>query len=170
MAARVENRRLVTHGPQHAPDGARKPRASAIARDCARRDIENLRNALDGVEVADAFIPAVAPGSIYWMRNEFYATEEEFLFAFADALHEEYKLITDAGYLVSILASRDGHPLQARFADQTYDFLRDINPPGNRESTGLVTRFGLTLSSLSTYSMKGPRAFGYTFEGVATKS
>jgi len=49
-------------------------------------------------------------------------------------------------YLVSILASRDGRPLQARFADKTYDFLRDINPPGNRESTGLVTRFGLGLS------------------------
>ncbi len=32
-------------------------------------------------------------------------------------------------YLVSILASRDGRPLQARFADKTYDFLRDINPP-----------------------------------------
>ncbi|HEX9522179.1 MAG TPA: virulence factor SrfC family protein, partial [Reyranella sp.] len=50
-------------------------------------------------------------------------------------------------YLVSILASRDGHPLQARFADNTYDFLREINPPGNRESTGLVTRFGLGLSA-----------------------
>ncbi|NDH64483.1 MAG: virulence factor, partial [Alphaproteobacteria bacterium] len=29
---------------------------------------------------------------------------------------------------------------------KTYDFLREINPPGNRESTGLVTRFGLGLS------------------------
>ena len=52
-------------------------------------------------------------------------------------------------YLVSILASRDGRPLQARFADKAYDFLRDINPPGNRESTGLVTRFGLGLSDVS---------------------
>src|SRR5262245_42361175 len=52
-------------------------------------------------------------------------------------------------YLVSILASRDGRPLQTRFADQTYDFLREINPPGNRESTGLVTRFGLGLSDVS---------------------
>jgi len=52
-------------------------------------------------------------------------------------------------YLVSILASRDGRPLQARFADRTYDFLRDINPPGNRESTGLVTRFGLGLSDVT---------------------
>jgi hypothetical protein len=52
-------------------------------------------------------------------------------------------------YLVSILASRDGRPLQARFADKTYDFLREINPPGNRESTGLVTRFGLGLSDVA---------------------
>jgi hypothetical protein len=52
-------------------------------------------------------------------------------------------------YLVSILASRDGRPLQARFADKTYDFLREINPPGNRESTGLVTRFGLGLSDVN---------------------
>src|SRR5258708_20562103 len=48
-------------------------------------------------------------------------------------------------YLVSILASRDRHPLQARFADNTYHFLREINPPANRESTGLVTRFRLGL-------------------------
>src|SRR6476469_5955766 len=27
-------------------------------------------------------------------------------------------------YLVSILASRDGRPLQAKFGDRTYDFLR----------------------------------------------
>jgi hypothetical protein len=53
-------------------------------------------------------------------------------------------------YLVSILASRDGRPLQARFANRSYDFLREINPPGNRESTGLVTRFGLGLSDVST--------------------
>jgi len=52
-------------------------------------------------------------------------------------------------YLVSILASHDGRPLQTRFADRTYDFLREINPPGNRESTGLVTRFGLGLSDVS---------------------
>ena len=32
-------------------------------------------------------------------------------------------------YLVSILASRNAHPLQARFADNTYVFLREITPP-----------------------------------------
>lgn len=43
-------------------------------------------------------------------------------------------------YLVSILASREGRPLQARLGERTYDFLKEINPPGGRESTGLVTR------------------------------
>ena len=33
------------------------------------------------------------------------------------------------------------------FADRGYDFLKEINPPGNRRSTGLVTRFGLGLSA-----------------------
>ncbi len=46
-------------------------------------------------------------------------------------------------YLVSQLASREGTPLTLRIGDKNYDFLKEINPPGNRESTGLVTRFGI---------------------------
>jgi 5-methyltetrahydropteroyltriglutamate--homocysteine methyltransferase len=33
-------------------------------------------------------------------ENEYYKTEEEFLFAVADALHEEYKAVVDAGFLL----------------------------------------------------------------------
>ena len=39
------------------------------------RDIANLRAALEEVHVVDAFIPAVAPGSVYWLRNEHYPTD-----------------------------------------------------------------------------------------------
>jgi len=66
------------------------------------RDLVTLRNALAAVDVVDAFVPAVAPGSIYWLQNEHYATEEEFLYAFADALRVEYRRIVDAGFLVSV--------------------------------------------------------------------
>jgi 5-methyltetrahydropteroyltriglutamate--homocysteine methyltransferase len=66
------------------------------------RDIANLKAALSTVDVVDAFIPAVAPGSIYWIQNEHYPSEEEFLYAFADALKEEYAKIVDAGFLVSV--------------------------------------------------------------------
>ncbi|GGC40139.1 virulence factor [Siccirubricoccus deserti] len=44
-------------------------------------------------------------------------------------------------YLVSRLAAPLGKPLTALIGTQRLDFLKDINPPGGNESTGLVTRF-----------------------------
>jgi len=67
-----------------------------------RRDIANFKAALEGVEVTDAFLPVVAPASVYWLRNEHYATDEEFVFAVADALRHEYRGIVDAGFLVQV--------------------------------------------------------------------
>jgi len=65
-------------------------------------DIANLKAALQGVDVLDAFIPCVAPASVYWIRNEHYPTEEEFVYALADALRVEYRKIHDAGFLVHV--------------------------------------------------------------------
>src|SRR5215510_4913114 len=59
--------------------------------------------ALQGVEGPEPFLPAVAPGTIeHWMKNEYYRSDEEFLNAIADAMHQEYKAITDAGFLLQI--------------------------------------------------------------------
>jgi 5-methyltetrahydropteroyltriglutamate--homocysteine methyltransferase len=66
------------------------------------RDIGRFKSALAGVEVSDAFLPVVAPASVYWLRNEYYASEEEFVFAVADALHEEYRRIIEAGLLLQV--------------------------------------------------------------------
>ena len=66
------------------------------------RDIANLQAALKGREATDAFLPVVAPASAYWLQNEYYGSEEEFVYALADALHEEYKAIVDAGLLVQV--------------------------------------------------------------------
>jgi len=66
------------------------------------RDIANFKAALDGQDVVDAFLPVVAPASAYWLQNEHYASEEEFMFALADALREEYRAIVDAGLLVQV--------------------------------------------------------------------
>ncbi|MGI0524787.1 virulence factor SrfC family protein [Rhizobium giardinii] len=47
-------------------------------------------------------------------------------------------------YLVSVLARNKDNPLMARFGDgKDVDFIREINPGGDRESTGLVTRFSI---------------------------
>lgn len=48
-------------------------------------------------------------------------------------------------YLVSALASDGRSPLTVKFdgIDEPVSFLQEINPGGNRESTGIVTRFSL---------------------------
>ena len=50
-----------------------------------------------------AFLPVVAPASaLPGAKIEHYKDEESFLFALADALHEEYKAVVDAGLFVQI--------------------------------------------------------------------
>src|SRR5262249_45820115 len=65
-------------------------------------DIENLRAACAGIETEEAFITAVAPGSMVRRINKYYPTQEAFLFAIADAMKTEYKAIVDAGFLLQI--------------------------------------------------------------------
>jgi 5-methyltetrahydropteroyltriglutamate--homocysteine methyltransferase len=68
-----------------------------------QRDIANLKAALGGVDVVDAFMPAVAPASAEVdMGNEHYASQDELLWALAGALHEEYRLIVDAGFQLQV--------------------------------------------------------------------
>lgn len=68
-----------------------------------QRDIKNLKAALDHVRVEEAFMPAVAPASVVPDgKNEFYRREEDFIFAVANALREEYRSIIDAGFLLQV--------------------------------------------------------------------
>jgi len=68
------------------------------------RDIANFKTALDaaGKDISEAFLPVVAPASAYWLRNEYYPSDEEFVFALADALHEEYRGIVESGLLLQV--------------------------------------------------------------------
>jgi 5-methyltetrahydropteroyltriglutamate--homocysteine methyltransferase len=68
-----------------------------------QRDIEDLKAAIEGLDVVDGFLPVVAPASVVPVRrDEFYESEEEFVFAVADALNVEYRAIVDAGLTVQI--------------------------------------------------------------------
>jgi 5-methyltetrahydropteroyltriglutamate--homocysteine methyltransferase len=67
-----------------------------------QRDIKNLKAALNGAKV-EVFMPAISPANIEdWMPNSHYKKPEDYLFAVADAMREEYKAIVDAGFLVQI--------------------------------------------------------------------
>ena len=66
-------------------------------------DLNNLKIALKGVNVADVFVPCISPANIEdWNENKYYKTDEEYLFAIADAMSVEYKAIVDAGFLVQV--------------------------------------------------------------------
>jgi 5-methyltetrahydropteroyltriglutamate--homocysteine methyltransferase len=65
-------------------------------------DIANLKAAAADLDV-EPYLPAIAPGTIeHWLWNEQYPNDEAFLFAIADAMHNEYKAIADAGILLQI--------------------------------------------------------------------
>src|SRR5262245_24612526 len=66
-------------------------------------DIDNLKAALNGLKPEEVFMPAISPTSAAdWQRNGYYKTEEEYLFALADALREEYEAIVKAGFLLQV--------------------------------------------------------------------
>lgn len=75
-----------------------------IGQEEVARDIECLTQALNanGLTPADGFIAAVAPGSAARIGNAYYADDAAVLDAWADALHEEYKAITDAGFTLQL--------------------------------------------------------------------
>jgi len=73
-----------------------------IGRADAQFDIDNVLRAAEGLDV-QPFLSAVAPGTIeHWLWNEYYKTDDDLLFAIADAMREEYTMITRAGILLQI--------------------------------------------------------------------
>jgi 5-methyltetrahydropteroyltriglutamate--homocysteine methyltransferase len=68
-----------------------------------QRDIEDVKRADAGSGAIDAFLPLVAPASVVPQRvDEYYKSEEDALFAIAEAMREEYKAVVDAGLIAQI--------------------------------------------------------------------
>jgi 5-methyltetrahydropteroyltriglutamate--homocysteine methyltransferase len=67
-----------------------------------RRDIADLKAAMAATGVADGFLNSVAPGSCARFGNEYYADDDEMMYACADAMREEYTAIIDAGLVLQL--------------------------------------------------------------------
>jgi 5-methyltetrahydropteroyltriglutamate--homocysteine methyltransferase len=65
-------------------------------------DIANLRAALAGRQYTEVFMSAAMPTGLAEQRNEYYSARDDFLTALADAVHEEYRAIIDAGFLIQL--------------------------------------------------------------------
>jgi len=71
--------------------------------DAVQRDIANLRAALPQGSTAEIFMTAASPGTIaQFLRNQYYPTQEEYLYALADAMKPEYRAIVDAGFVLQL--------------------------------------------------------------------
>jgi 5-methyltetrahydropteroyltriglutamate--homocysteine methyltransferase len=68
-----------------------------------QQDVENLKAALDEVDVADAFMTAASPGVVWqFLENDYYPTHEAYVFAVADAMRSEYEAIHRAGFVLQL--------------------------------------------------------------------
>ena len=66
-------------------------------------DIENLKAATEGVPAAGVFMSAASPGVIsVFTPNRYYASQEEYLGALAEAMREEYEAIHRAGLVLQV--------------------------------------------------------------------
>ncbi|HXP83658.1 MAG TPA: cobalamin-independent methionine synthase II family protein [Bryobacteraceae bacterium] len=56
-----------------------------------------------GAKVEEAFMCVLAPGWLeHFFHNEYYANDEQYIFALADAMKHEYKAIVDGGFILQL--------------------------------------------------------------------
>ena len=77
---------------------------SYIGQEQVARDVANVKKGLEaaGYETSRGFLNSVSPASAARIENRHYPTYEEFVWAWADVLREEYLAITEAGLIVQI--------------------------------------------------------------------
>jgi 5-methyltetrahydropteroyltriglutamate--homocysteine methyltransferase len=134
--------------------------------DQLRTDIDNLRAALAGHDVAEAFLPSTSPSG--FGRNEYYASHHDYLAAVAEALREEYLAIVDAGFLLQVddpwlveylSENPDTTPAQRRAdAEQHIEILNHALRGIPAEKIRLHTCYGLN---------HGPRVHDLDFRDIA---
>jgi 5-methyltetrahydropteroyltriglutamate--homocysteine methyltransferase len=68
-----------------------------------QKDLENLRSAIAGTHVAEAFMNAASPGVVSaFQPNRYYDSHERYLDAIAKVMRAEYLAITEAGFLLQV--------------------------------------------------------------------
>jgi 5-methyltetrahydropteroyltriglutamate--homocysteine methyltransferase len=67
------------------------------------RDIDNFKSALRKAGAAQGFLPVASPTSVIPDRkNEYYKSDQELLYAIADAMRAEYRAIVEAGLMLQL--------------------------------------------------------------------
>ncbi|MBA2287042.1 MAG: cobalamin-independent methionine synthase II family protein [Ktedonobacteraceae bacterium] len=96
--------------------------------DAVHQDIANLKAALQQNQLSEAFMPAASPGTIAQvMQNNYYPTQEAYLYALADAMRYEYQAIVEAGFLLQLDCPDLAMQRHTRFANASLaEFRRQV--------------------------------------------
>jgi len=74
-----------------------------IGHEQVKADIAHLKAAAAGAPAEEMFVTAISPTNLeMYFENRYYNSEEEYLFALAAAMREEYKAIVDAGFVLQV--------------------------------------------------------------------
>jgi 5-methyltetrahydropteroyltriglutamate--homocysteine methyltransferase len=94
-------------------------------KDAVHRDIANLKAALQEVQPEGVFMPAASPGAIAQvMQNDYYPTQEAYLYALADVMRYEYQTIVAAGFTLQLDCPDLAMQRHVRFAGASLDEFR----------------------------------------------
>ena len=67
------------------------------------QDIDNLKAATADMAAAEVFMTSPSPGQIArFLHNEYYARDEEYLYALAEVMKRQYQAIVNAGFLLQL--------------------------------------------------------------------
>jgi 5-methyltetrahydropteroyltriglutamate--homocysteine methyltransferase len=96
-------------------------------RDAVQQDIANLKAAVGGRQVEEVFMTAASPGVIAnFLPNEYYPTEEAYLYALAEVMREEYQAIVQAGLLLQVDCPDLAMTRVNQFAHLTVEEFKDV--------------------------------------------
>jgi 5-methyltetrahydropteroyltriglutamate--homocysteine methyltransferase len=95
--------------------------------DAVATDIQNFRSALAETPAVEAFVPSASLGTIhYTMANQYYPSDEAYLFAMADAMREEYQAIANAGLVLQIDAPDHAMDRHVSFRHRSLEEFRKM--------------------------------------------
>lgn len=96
-------RRALTGKPQDAVSLVCTGPIKYVGQEQVKADIAHLKAATAGVPVEEAFVTAISPTNLeMYFENRYYKTDEEYLFALAEAMREEYQAIVTAGFVLQV--------------------------------------------------------------------
>ena len=91
----------------------------SVNREPLEADLNNFRDALEAVNVEEAFMNSASPGVIaLFQPNEYYKNHDEYLEALAEAMRVEYEGIVEAGFLLQLDSPDLGLGRHMLFADK----------------------------------------------------